>query len=364
MKRSIGHLFPELFSTPLTPKNNEILEMASWDTIRYSHKTQQFFEDNLKKAFKEIHRVLKPYGVSTIIFAHKSSSGWETLINSLLDSGLVVTAAWSINSEMKARLRANESAVLASSIYMVARKQEKKGLGFYKEIKRDLRKHLNTELDKLWNEGVSGADFFISAIGSAIEVFGKYQKIVDDGGNTIHANKLLDEIRKIVTDYAVKQVLHNGFSLEISEQTRFYLLWRWAYAENKVHFDDARKLAQSVGIDLSKVWNKGFIQKDKEFIRILGPSERNINDLSDSKELVDVLHKVLLLWNNGRNDEILDVLGKLGLASDDVFYKVAQAISESLPNDSKEKKWLEGFLAGRTRITKKMRVDLGQRSLD
>jgi len=64
--------------------------------------------------------VLKPNGIITIVYTHKSTSGWEVLINSLLDSGLVVTASWPIHTEMKARLRAKESAALASSIYFVA----------------------------------------------------------------------------------------------------------------------------------------------------------------------------------------------------------------------------------------------------
>jgi len=71
----------------------------------------------LKRTFQEIHRVLKPNGIAVIVYAHKSTTGWETLINSLLDSGLVITTSWSIDTEMKARLVAKDSAALASSIY-------------------------------------------------------------------------------------------------------------------------------------------------------------------------------------------------------------------------------------------------------
>jgi putative DNA methylase len=358
LKRSIGHLYPELFSTLLTPKSKEIVAYS-----RSPGGGKQFFESMLKKSLIEIHRVLKPNGITVIVYAHKSTEGWETLINSLLDSGLVVTAAWPINTEMKTRLNATQTAALASSIYMVAGKYEKKLIGFYRDIKSDLKKHLTIELDKLWNEGISGADFLVSAIGSAIEVFGMYKKIIDDEGNEIRANKLLEQIRTIVTDYAMRQVLHNGFASEISQMTRFYLLWRWAYGEGEILFDDARKLAQSVGLDLTHNWNKGFIQKDKESIRILGPSDRNAEDLTNSNELIDVLHRVLLLWNKGKGNEVLDVLQQSGLGKNDTFYRIAQAISESLPIESKEKKWLEGFLAGKARISKQIKVESGQRGL-
>jgi putative DNA methylase len=361
MKRAVGDLYPDLFSTPLSPKSKEIVAYSNIEGGFTAGK--KFFEDMLKKSLQEISRVLKPNGISYIVYAHKSTAGWETLINSVLDSGLVVTAAWPIHTERKSRQRGQESAALSSSIYLVAKKYQKQDIGFYRDIKRGLREHLSLELNKLWREGVSGADFFVSAIGSAIEVFGRFKKIIDDEGNIIRADKLLEQIRKIVTDYAVKQVLHNGFASEITQMTRFYLLWRWAYGEKSVHFDDARKLAQSVGLDLTHNWNKAFIQKDKEFIRILGPSDRNTEDLKDSNELIDTLHRVLLLWNNGQNNEVLDVLQQSGLGKNDTFYRIAQAISESLPIESKEKKWLDGFLAGKARISKQIKVETGQRRL-
>jgi len=259
LKRSIGDLYPELFMTPLTPKSKEI--------VAYSHQEggfevgKKYFEDMLKKAFKEISRVLKPNGIATIVYTYKSTSGWETLINSLLESGLVPTASWPIDTEMKARLRAKESAALASSIYFVCRKMERKEIGWYEEVKEEIKNHIYRKLESLWEEGVSGADYFIAAIGSAIEIFGKYKQVMDYEGNEINASKLLKYVREIVTDYAVKKILHNGIAGELSPLTRFYLLYRWTYGEAKVHFDDARKLAQSTGVDLEKEWNKGFIKK-------------------------------------------------------------------------------------------------------
>jgi putative DNA methylase len=361
LKRSVGHLYSDLFATPLTPKNEEIVAYSNREGGFEEGK--KYFEDMLKKSFKEIYRVLKPNGVSVIIYAHKSVAGWETLVNSLLDSGLVVSGAWPIHTEMKARLRASESAALASSIYMVARKAQKLPIGFYNEVKQELKKHLNNKLDQIWNEGISGADFFISAIGSAIEVFGKYEKVIDDEGNVARANRFLEDIRKIVTDYAVKQVLHNGFAAEIKPMTRFYVLWRWAYGDKTVEFDEARKLGQSVGLDVAQEWNKGFISKKKEFIEVLGPEDRKPDDLENSKELIDVLHKVLLLWKKGKSEEIGTILRDTGYGKSDVFYRVAQAISESLPNGNGEKKLLEGFLAGKERIVKETMREAGQRRL-
>jgi adenine-specific DNA methylase len=151
-----------------------------------------------------------------------------------------MTAAWPVNTEMQAERQRNQQ--LSSSIYIVARKMEREPTGFYNEVKEELNTYLNQKLHRLWEEGISGPDFFISAIGSAIEIFGKYEKVIDYEGNIVRADRLLDEVGKIATDYAVRQILHDGFAGQISDLTRFYVLFRWNYGEAKVLFDEARKL--------------------------------------------------------------------------------------------------------------------------
>ena len=359
LKRTIGHIYPELFATPLTPKKNEI--------VAYSNRPggyeggKRFFEDMLKKSFKEIYRVLKPNAIAVIVYAHKSTSGWETLINSLLDSGLIMTGAWPINTEMQARLRARESAALASSIYIICRKMERQATGFYNQVRDALKQHLNKKLDRLWEEGVSGADFFIAAIGSSIEVFGKYEKVIDFEGNIIRADRLLEDVRTISTDYAVRKILHNGFSGEISNLTRFYVLYRWNYGAAMVPFDEARKLAQSCSIDLAHEWNRnGFIKKDKEYILLLGPQDRKQEQIKDYTELVDTLHAVLLYWEKSKRDKMVKTLKESGYGKSEAFYRVAQAVSETLLTESKEKKLLDGFLAGRERLKEDIKKGQGE----
>jgi len=348
LKRSIGDLYPELFSTPLVPKSKEIVA----NPVRHGGeaKAKEFFETMLKRAFQEIYRVLKPDGIAVIVYTHKSTSGWETMINSLLDSGLVPTASWPIDTEMKTRLIAKDSAALASSIYIVCRKMEREEVGWFTDVKKEIKERIFN--NPLWEEGIAGPDFFIACIGSAIEVFGRYKKVMDYEGNVIRADKLLEFVREVVTEYAVKQILHNGIAGELSALTKFYILWRWSFREAKVEFDEARKLAQSIGVHLERVWNRSFIKRDRNYIKVLGPQDRRLEDIENmrDKDMIDVLHQVLLLWSKGRREEMKRVLKETGYGENDAFYRVAQAISETLPNDSKEKKLLDGFLSGKDRL--------------
>ncbi len=258
---------------------------------------------------------------------------------------------------MKNKVKVSGTASLMSSIYFICKKIKRIETGWLNEVKDEIKNHIHKKLKTLWEEGISGADYFISAIGSAIEIFGKYKKVMDYEGNEITAANLLDYVREIVTDYAIKEILHESVSLQLSPLTRFYVLWRWSFGLAKAPFDDAKKIAQSVGINLEEQWNKGFIKKEKGVIKILGPNERKFDDIKYSTELIDVLHAVLILWKKNKKQEILNIFKRTGFGKSDTFYKVAQAISETLPLDSEEKKLLDGFLSGKEQI----KTDLSKR---
>ncbi|GAJ10935.1 unnamed protein product [marine sediment metagenome] len=55
LKRTVGHIYPDLFATPLTPKKNEIVAYTNFPGGFDEGK--RFFEDMLKKSFQEIFRV-------------------------------------------------------------------------------------------------------------------------------------------------------------------------------------------------------------------------------------------------------------------------------------------------------------------
>ena len=348
LKRSVGELYPELFTEHLTRKNNEI--------VAYGHQKggfgagKQFFEEGLSKAFSEIYRILKPNGIAVIVYAHKSTEGWETLINALLDSALVITGAWPIETEKGDRLRAINSAVLASSIYMVARKREQEAFGLYQDVKKELEDHLKQKLFTLWESGFSGADLFIAAIGSGIEVFGKYKQVIDNDDTDIRADRMIADIREILERFDGEQAGMAGTRL-----TRFYLRWRRQHGEKPVIFNDAHELALSLGIELTEEWGeKSFIRKERTNVRVLGPQEREQTDLSNSEELIDILHHTLVLWRSGNRPEMIQVLSKDSVGSNELIWNVAQQISATLPANSQEHQWLEGWLADQDTIQREV----------
>jgi putative DNA methylase len=346
LKRTVGDLYPELFATPLTPKSEEMVADAS--KAGGMENAMRRFEEMLTQAFREIHRVLKPDGIAVIVFAHKTTEAWETVINALLEAGLYMTASWPIHTEMQARLRAQESAALASSIYMVCRKRTTSEVGEYPTVRKEIEARVRQKLTQFWEEGIRGADFFMSAIGPAVEAFGKYARVEKLSGEPVTVAELLEYVRKVVSEFALERILKRTSLGSVDAPTRFYALWRWTYNSARVHFDEARKLGQAVGVEVTALWDQtGFVKREKEFVRVLGPKERGADFLQRERNdtMVDVLHKAVLLWEQGEERGLEELL-RTAPFPQEALRQVAQDLSEILPHGDKEKQLLQGLLYG------------------
>lgn len=341
LKRSVGELFPRLFATPLTPKSSEAI--ASKTRHPTAKAAEVFFEQKLGQAFCEIHRVLRPGGVAVIVYAHKTTAGWETMLNGLIKAGLVVTASWPIHTEMKTRLVAAQTAALASSIYMVCRKRDREPLGFWNELQPKIQARVEEKLAQFWAEGIAGGDFFISAIGPGMETFSRYERVETYAGEPVSTAQLLDFIRQVSVDFLIHRLLKGASREAIDSEAQFYLTYRWTYMQNRVPFDDARKLASGEGVDLEQLWGQGgFVKKRGANVEVLGPHKRSA--VKQVENVVDVMHRACQLWEKGRKVEIAQLLGQTGYGQSGAFWQFCQAVAECLLNGSKEKQLLEGLL--------------------
>ncbi len=358
LKRTIGDLYSDLFTTPLTPKSQDMVAYLNGGTIGDAKRR---FEEMLTEAFREIHRVLKPEGIAVIVFAHKTTAAWETVIQALLDAGLYMIASWPIHTEMQARLRAQESAALASSIYMVCRKRTVEEIGEYARVRREIGERIRRKLAQFWDEGIQGADFFMSAIGPAVEVFGRYTRVEKLSGEPVKVRELLEHVRQVVAEFALERILAAGARLGgVDALTRFYLLWRWTYNHARVPFDEARKLASGVGVEITEQWDAGgLVEKQKEYIKVRSAQEwakdRRFAQQERFTIMVDALHRALVLWEQNRTRELQEHLAST-YGNNEAFWQVAQAISEVLPDGDREKQSLQGLLYRRRTYDMQMRM--------
>jgi len=381
LKRSVGFLYPSLFRTPLTPKAPEIVEMAGWDSKRYSHKDKVFYEQQMTAAFGEIHRVLRPDGIFVVVFAHKSLAAWETLLQSLLDAGLVVTASWPLHTERSVRLRAQGSAALASSIFIVCRVRAAEVDGYFDDVREALARTIKERLDFFWEKDIRGADFFISAIGPAVAVFGRYAHVTRLDGSTVSVGDLLDLVQSMVSEYALDRIFANsarsipGTSAGLSASgdaacvagvdafTRYYILHAWAYGREKIAFDDAMRLAMALGADVTALMDRGLLKQYGDQVRLQGPKQRQGKGLGEAERTglaapaIDVLHRAVVLWERSERDALAQFLARTAADRKDQLRIVAQSLINTLPKGGAEHRLLEGFLAGRDLLSEAQRQD-------
>ncbi len=346
-KRAIGEYFPELFSTPTVPKSNEaIMEPTRHESAADA---KGFFENKLKDSFGEMHRVLKPEGMAVVIYAHKTTEGWETMLNGLVEAGFIVTGSWPLHTESKTRLRAAQSAALASSIYMVCRKTEREELGFWNDIQPEIKSRVEEKLQQFWEADViRGGDFFISAIGPGMEAYSRYDRVETFSGEEITVRDLLQYIRSVATDFLVHRLLRNGSAESVDKEGQFYLTYRWTFRDSRVEYDDALRIAKAEGVDLERLANADtFIKKTRKYIYVHGPQDRD--EIGEVHNMVDAAQLACRMWEQGRKDDIGPMLAKHGYSQSPSFWQFCQAIAECLPEGNNEKQWLEGMLMGKNK---------------
>jgi putative DNA methylase len=311
LKRSVGYLYPEHFSSPLAPKKQEAI-MDAGRHARSKDAAMRFYEDSMAKAFSEAGRVLKPGAPLVIVYAHKTTVGWATLVDALRNASFMVTEAWPLDTEMGARLRAMDSAALASSIFLVARRRDNQRIGPYEnDVKPDLERIVRERVENLWAQGVTGADLVIACVGAGLRAFTKYASVEYANGSPVPANTFLSEVEGAVLEALLEKlfgVSSGGFG-RVDAAARFYILWRFAYGNGPLDAGEAIVFAypQRVELDGAGSLTHGsnpLVRKEKGKYTLLDFTARGDDEklglLKDNQPapMMDVLHRLLWLVEN------------------------------------------------------------------
>ncbi|MBE9146289.1 DUF1156 domain-containing protein [Planktothrix mougeotii] len=385
LKRSIGHLYKEHFSGQLTPKKNEaIMEPSRHGGDK--KKAAKAYEDMMHQAFLEANRVLKEAGMMVVVYAHKTTAGWSTLIDSLRRAKFTITEAWPLDTESRGRLRAQNSAALASSIFLVGRKRTNTGIGDYAmDVQPQLKSIIQDRVKSLMSEGVVGADLIIACVGAGLRAYTQYDTVELPNGDELDANSFLDEVQKEVLETVLTEVLlcdKKGVSL-VDKPTQYYILGRYEYGEAIVDFDEANTLARGVGVELDGVGGLtdgkiALIKKTKNQVQLRDYSERGeledlgiqktekqpgVNQISQSlgspPTLIDILHR--LLWLAEHQPQNVNVFLAQSMPDATQLKLVAQALGgraltpeagtpETVTNRTKEQQAIDTLLASWKRL--------------
>ena len=299
-------------TNPLTPKQREAVQDKT-KHVDGRPKDRVWFEETMAKVFAEGRRVLHEDGIGSVVFAHKTTEGWEALLAGMIKGGWTITGSWPIATEMGSRLRARDSAALATSVHLICRpRPEDAMVGDWADILRELPRRVGDWMERLQDDGVRGADLVFACIGPALEIFSRYTNVEAADGREVALAEYLAKVWEVVGRSALEQVLgtaeataRNSAAGAVEEDARLTALFLWTLQSTAgetvdavsdeeedpidedeeesssrgtakgftLVFDVVRRFAQPLGIDLD-TWKGRVIETKKGVVRLLPIAER------------------------------------------------------------------------------------------
>lgn len=313
LKRSIGHLFPEDFAADHTPKKVEAIAHKARHGGNIEAARRRY-EELMSLSFERACRSLKKEGLFVVVYAHKTTLGWTTLVDAIRAAKLVIEEAWPLDTELSTGMVKKGKAMLASSIFLVARKRDEEGVGSYDEqVQPELQEIVRERIETLWEMGVSGADLVIACVGAGLRAFTRFARVEYTNGEEVPAERFLTEVETVVLETILgrlsKEVggnkLHTSLA-GLDPETRFYVLWRYTYGDAELEAGEAIIFANGTHVELDGVHglssgSRALLAKKKSKYTLLNYLERgddatlgSPSEEGESASLIDVLHR--LLW--------------------------------------------------------------------
>ena len=196
-------------------------------------KDRLFFERKMTDCLLEGRRISKPNGIGLIVFAHKSTKGWETQLQAMINADWVITASWPIDTERPGRLRAQDSAALASSIHLVCRPREnpngqvREEIGEWSDILAELPLRIKEWMPRLKQENVVGADAIFACLGPALEIFSRYSRVEKASGEQVMLKEYLEKVWEAVEKEALTMIFEGADASGFEEDARLTAMWLW-----------------------------------------------------------------------------------------------------------------------------------------
>ncbi|MFN7356538.1 MAG: DUF1156 domain-containing protein, partial [Pseudanabaena sp.] len=317
LRRTLNDVYPDLFSTLLVPKASELIA-APHRFGGNKEKAKEFFENGLKEVFSQIYKASNPDYPTTVYYAFKqiesddddlrtpssvSSTGWETMLEGLIQSGFSITGTIPMRTELSNRSVASVSNALASSIVLVCRPRPDNATSTTRrQFLNELKRELPDALKKLQQGNIAPVDLAQASIGPGMAVYSKYAKVLEPDGSAMRVRTALQLINQALDEYFAEQ---EG---EFDTDTRWALAWFEQSQFNEGAYGDAETLSTAKNISVQGLVNSGILFAKGGKVRLLKRDElpADWNPENDNRTPAwEVAHHLI---------RALDKLGETGAA--------------------------------------------------
>lgn len=275
LRRCLMDIWPDLFGTLKVPKEPELIAEPArhdgWDAAA------AFFESGLRDAFgcmADAHDDRFPW---TVFYAFKqsetdakgtASTGWETMLEGLLESGASIVRTWPIRTEQPGGLREVGRAALASSIILVCRRRPVDApVVSRRDFLMALRRELPDALRGLQQDNIAPVDLAQSSIGPGMAIFSRYGRVVEPDGSSMTVRDALAEINRAL-DAVLEE--HEG---DLDVDTRWALAWYAQHGHGIGPAGEADTLCKAKNTSIGGLVEAGILWQQGNECRLLEADE-------------------------------------------------------------------------------------------
>ncbi len=288
LRRSLSTIYPDLFSTVLVPKAQELVATPfRFDGSK--EKAQHFFEEGLAKAFVQMRAAQQPDYPLTLFYAFKqsesdkddegvtssssskvvttASTGWETMLEGLIKEGFTIVGTWPMRTERPTGVKVLVNA-LASSIVLVCRPRS---VDAPRTARRDfltaLRREMPSALKQLQQGNIAPVDLAQATIGPGMAVFSRYSRVMEADGSTMRVRTALQLINQVLDEVLAEQ---EG---EFDADTRWAVAWFEQFGTGEGSYGDAETLSKAKNTSVAGLAEAGLLVARQGKVRLLSRLE-------------------------------------------------------------------------------------------
>ena len=380
LKRTAGHVFPELFRRQLTDKENE----AVANPARFAGQTGakalagRDYQQRMAAIFAECRRVLKADGVMTLMFTHKATGAWDALTTGLIEAGFVITASWPVNTEAEGSLHIKDKAAANSTIFLVCRPRDSgrpHAIGaadrvrearptygdaptvYWEEVEPVVARAVRARVEEFQDAGITGVDLYLASFGPALEEFSRHwplrrgtprpkpierrrqsqRKLFEEAWDpyAVTPEDALDAARREVKRWRLMQLTHVKADDDLDPLTAFFVLAWDAFRAPVFAYDEALRLARAVGIDLDTGVVGRIAGKKGSDLHLWDSARRAaagaLGPADGSRGMIDALHHASHAVRERTIAAAAEMLARAGLDGEPRFFAALEAVLEVLP---------------------------------
>jgi adenine-specific DNA methylase len=363
-KRTLGIIYPELFATELTDKQNEaVANPARFADMgkRRKELANADYQAKMAAIFAEAERILRDDGVMTVMFTHKRAEAWDTLGMGLMQAGFTIETSWPVNTESEQSLHQAKKNAAASTIMLVCRKREQRADDgvhpYFEDLEGDVRTAARDALEDFQAKGIEGVDLLLATYGPALSVISAawpvYSSEADpDTGRSrlLRPEEALDAAREEVVRLQRQRLV--GAPVALDPLSDFTLIAWDTFRAAEFPYDEARRLALAIGgLDVDELSHAKLIVKKAGTVQLLTPEKRVRR--GDDAALpgvrpsattfgcaIDALHTVMYVADQDGLPASKALIDRAGLQGDAAFRACLQGLVNAIPRTKQKGEWV------------------------